>query len=83
MFSGLPSELTSQQITMFIIVMIWSLIWKGLALWKAGRNNQLVIFIILLVINTLGVGEIIYLAYMYYKTKKSVVPQTTVTPPQI
>jgi hypothetical protein len=82
MFSGLPSELTTQQIVMFIIVMIWSLIWKGLALWKASRNNQLVIFIILLVLNTLGIGEIIYLAYMYYKTRKPVTPPA-VTPPQV
>ena len=40
---------------------IWSLFWKGLALWRAGRSNQLYWFIALLVINTAGILEIIYL----------------------
>ncbi|MEK6818456.1 MAG: DUF5652 family protein [Nanoarchaeota archaeon] len=35
--------------------------WKGLALWKSARNNQEVWFIVLLVINTLGLLEILYL----------------------
>jgi hypothetical protein len=26
----------------FILLVIWSLIWKFIALWKCGRNNQLV-----------------------------------------
>lgn len=42
-------------------LMIWSLIWKGLALWKCGRNNQLAWFIVLLVLNTAGILEIIYI----------------------
>lgn len=42
-------------------VITWALIWKGIALWKAGRNNQMGWFIALLCINTLGILEIIYL----------------------
>lgn len=34
---------------------------KGAALWRAGRNNQKGWFIVLLVVNTLGLLEIIYL----------------------
>jgi hypothetical protein len=45
------------------ILIIWSLIWKGIALWKAGRNNQLAWFIVLLIFNTLGILEIIYIFY--------------------
>jgi len=26
----------------FILVLIWSLIWKGLALWKSARKNHLI-----------------------------------------
>ena len=47
----------------FIILIIWSVIWKGITLWKAGRNNQLTWFVVLLVVNTLGVLEIIYLLF--------------------
>ena len=53
-----------------IFIIIWSIIWKGLALWKASKNNHLLIFIIILILNTLGIFEIIYLTYMHFKNKK-------------
>lgn len=43
------------------VLAIWELTWKGIALWRAGRNNQLGWFIALLVINTAGILPIIYL----------------------
>lgn len=46
-----------------IPVLIWTLVWKGTALWKCGRNNQLYWFIALLVINTVGLLEIAYLLW--------------------
>ena len=54
-------ELSQVQISLLAVAAIWSIIWKGIALWKSGRNNQLVWFIILLIVNTLGILEIIYL----------------------
>ncbi|MBI4187801.1 MAG: hypothetical protein HY529_01195 [Chloroflexi bacterium] len=39
----------------------WSMVWKGIGLWRAGRNTHLVWFIILLVVNTLGILELIYI----------------------
>ena len=59
-----------------VVLLIWTLIWKGLALWKASKNNHLPVFIILLILNTAGIGEIIYLGYMYFKNRK----QITTTP---
>ena len=44
-----------------IIILIWSAIWKGLALWKSARNNSPVWFVVLFLINTVGILEIIYL----------------------
>ena len=46
-----------------IALIIWSLIWKYIALWKSGRNNQLVWFIILAIVNTAGILDIIYLIF--------------------
>ena len=46
---------------LFILLIIWSMVWKGIALWKCGRNNQLTWFIVLLILNTAGILEIIYL----------------------
>ena len=33
-----------------VIIVIWEFVWKAIGLWKAGRNNQLVWFILILVI---------------------------------
>jgi hypothetical protein len=43
------------------VIMVWSIIWKGLALWHSSKNNQRNWFIVLLVINTIGILDIIYL----------------------
>lgn len=51
---------------MLLIIMAWSLFWKGLALWRSARLGQKNWFIALLVINTVGILEIVYL---YYITK--------------
>lgn len=42
-------------------LLIWSIAWKGLALWNASRNSQKNWFIAILVVNTIGILEIIYL----------------------
>lgn len=44
-------------------IMVWSLIWKGLALWRAAKNGQKYWFMALLVVNTMGILEIIYLKF--------------------
>ena len=48
-------------IVIFAIITIWSLVWKGLALWKSARKNSLIWFIALLIINTVGILEILYI----------------------
>ena len=47
-----------------IIAILWSVVWKGLALWHAARRGQYWWFLILLVVNTLGILEIIYLFFV-------------------
>jgi len=44
-----------------LLAVVWTLFWKGLALWHAGRRGDAWWFVILLVVNTLGILEIIYL----------------------
>jgi len=43
------------------ILFIWSLIWRGLALWSAAKQSQRNWFIVLLILNTAGILEIVYL----------------------
>ena len=50
------------------LVVIWELVWKGIALWKAGRHKQLPWFVVMLVVNTLGILEIIYIVFFQAKT---------------
>jgi methionyl-tRNA synthetase len=47
---------------MFTTILIWSIFWKGLALWHSARNKQKYWFVALLIINTIGILEIIFLA---------------------
>ncbi|MEK7112754.1 MAG: DUF5652 family protein [Patescibacteria group bacterium] len=54
---------------LLIVFIVWSLFWKGLALWKAARNNQRHWFVGLLVLTTGGLLEIIYLAFLQKKRK--------------
>ena len=45
------------------ILIAWTLIWKGIALWHSARNKQKGWFILLLIVNTVGFLEIIYLIF--------------------
>lgn len=44
-----------------VLAFVWGMLWKGLALWYAARQRQRAWFIALLLVNTLGLLEIIYL----------------------
>jgi hypothetical protein len=43
------------------LLVIWSLVWKGFALWFAAKDNKKWWFIAILLINTAGILEIIYI----------------------
>ena len=53
-----------------VLLGIWEIIWKGIALWKAGRNNHLIWFLCILIINTAGILPIIYI--FAFSKKKAV-----------
>lgn len=63
-------ELYAQWWWLLIPLMIWSLIWKGMALWKAARVGSKGWFIALLLINTVGILEILYLHIFSKKENK-------------
>ena len=56
-----------------ILLSVWSLIWKGLALWRCAENKSKTWFVILLVVNTLGLLEIVYYFWIGRKKVDSVV----------
>lgn len=52
-----------------IILFLWDVIWKSIALWKAARNNQLYWFIAVAILNTVGILPIIYI--LFFQNEKS------------
>jgi len=59
------NALNSPQINpiIVIVIFIWTIFWKVLALWRAAKHNQKNWFIAIIVINgaTIGILEIVYL----------------------
>lgn len=58
--NGLDSMLQTNSL-LFLLLYVWSLFWKGAALWRAANGRQRNWFIALLVLNTVGILEIVYL----------------------
>jgi len=54
---------------LFLILALWSTVWKGIALWKSARNNSIPWFIVLLIVNLFGVLEILYI-FIFSKKKE-------------
>lgn len=61
LFSFLHGVPTFVLLTAFIFLTIWTTIIKAFALWYAAKNNQPFWFVAMLVLNTLGVLELVYL----------------------
>jgi hypothetical protein len=66
-FVGLAAALRHHP-GLLVPLLAWAVIWKGLALWRAARLNQPVWFVVLLVVNTAGLLEIVYLAFIARRT---------------
>ena len=65
------NNLPIQWIVIIIVIALWELVWKGLALWKAAHNEHLAWFVIILIINSAGLLPIIYLLMHRNKLKLS------------
>ena len=48
-------------IYLLAIIMIWSFAWKLSALWKSARRRSLFWFIVIALVNTVGILEILYI----------------------
>ncbi|MFZ1970929.1 MAG: DUF5652 family protein [Candidatus Nanoarchaeia archaeon] len=68
MLSGLG--LSAAAIAIFVVLMIWEAIWKGIGLWKSGTQKQLGWFVCIFIFNTLGILPIIYLLFFQKKSER-------------
>jgi hypothetical protein len=60
--------INQNQMWLFFVLYLWSLLWKGLALWRAGKLKQRNWFVGILILNTAGILEIVYL--FFFATKR-------------
>ncbi len=56
-------------IAVIVIVSLFDMILRGIALWKAGNHRQLGWFIALFILNTAGILPIIYL--LFFQKRKT------------
>ena len=76
---SLPEGLLVFLPIMVMILLVWALAWKGFALWKSAKLNQKYWFIAMLVINTMGILEILYI--FVFSRKSEPTAQTTLQQP--
>lgn len=54
-----------------LLIALWVLPWKGVALWKAARNADKRWFIAILIVNSLAILDIIYIFYFSGKKEET------------
>lgn len=48
-------------IVSLILAAIWTMPWKGVALWRSAKRGEKIWFVVLLLANTLAILDIIYI----------------------
>ncbi|MDQ3089828.1 MAG: DUF5652 family protein [bacterium] len=74
-------NITGQTITQWLIdnpllgitLIVWTFLWKGVALWKAAGLRQKYWFVAILILNTIGILEIIYIFFVARKYEVEVI----------
>ncbi|MEK7482678.1 MAG: DUF5652 family protein [Patescibacteria group bacterium] len=54
------------------LIILWTFPWKAVAMWKAARNSHKGWFVALLIINTVGILDILYI-FVFGKIKNKAV----------
>lgn len=60
----------TENIALLLLIIVWTLPWKGVALWKAARLYHKWWFVALLILNTLAILEIIYIFFIAKKAEQ-------------
>jgi len=63
-------QILNNQLLLFLII-LWTLPWKGVALWRAAGRREKKWFIALLVFNTLAILDILYIFFFSKRPKQS------------
>jgi hypothetical protein len=63
-------SMTPLEITLVVTLLFWTIVWKGIALWIAAQENRKVWFIAILILNTFGIVELIFIFFLSKKGKQ-------------
>lgn len=74
-------EFISQYPWIIYALLAWTLPWKGIALWKAAKNDNKTWFVIIFLINTLAILDIVYV--VFFEKKKEGSDEETKNSPRI
>ena len=70
------ATLNGVPIWLLILVTLWSIPWKGVALWKSAQLSHKRWFILLLIVNTFGILDIIYIRFVARKYTVETIDKT-------
>lgn len=59
-------------VVVLLIVAIWDIVWKLLAMWRASKRNEPVWFVLIMIINSMGIVPILYLIFTKEPKKENV-----------
>jgi methionyl-tRNA synthetase len=62
----------SQNPWFLLLALLWILPWKGYALWTASKKSHRVWFVVLLLVNTIGILDIFYIFYVAKRNWKDI-----------
>lgn len=60
-----------QNQTLLLLIVLWSLPWKGYALWRAAGRRDKWWFVVMLIANTVGILEILYIFIFSHRGEKN------------
>jgi len=63
------AQFFSSNSILITLLAVWSIPWKGVALWKSAQRREKWWFIIILIANTAGILEIIYIFFFANREK--------------
>ena len=65
------SQITSEAVPIILLLVVFEIVLKGFALWKAAKKDDKYWFIAILVLNTVGILPLVYLIFIKKDVYKS------------
>jgi methionyl-tRNA synthetase len=66
----LLQSLSTKEMLVLLAIFFWTIPWKAWGLWLAVKRNEIWWFLAMLLINTIGVLEIIYIFFIAKQSDK-------------